>query len=168
MFSKLFITTAVIGLGISTSLAAENVPITGIVQSKCSIFTDTQGVYGNPMPYKLSTTPADGGVLPIIRYDVAAPDYYKARIMHPNGFSSSPDLSDAVAWTGSTSVSEVTDPLMSDYETSKIEYDNTTEFDLTVAGTVWFEVASTVEYGYNKAFPAGTYTSLVVAECIAK
>jgi hypothetical protein len=57
---------------------------------------------------------------------------------------------------------------MSDYETNKIEYNNVTEFDLTVTGTVWFNVNSSVTYGYDKSFPAGTYTSVAVAECIAK
>lgn len=167
MFKKNII-AATIPLLMATAAVAENTPITGIVESKCSIFTDVQGVYGNPSPSILSTARADGGVLPVIRYDVASADYYKARISHPNSFSSAPTLTDAVAWEGSTSVREVSDPLMSDYETDKVEYDNVTEFDLTVAGTVWFEVASSADYGYNKAFPAGNYTAIVTAECIAK
>jgi len=57
---------------------------------------------------------------------------------------------------------------MSGYETNKVEYDNVVEFDLTVAGTVWFNVTSEVAYGYNKPFPGGNYTALVTAECIAK
>tara|TARA_B110000977_G_scaffold184313_1_gene247846 strand:- start:3342 stop:3845 length:504 start_codon:yes stop_codon:yes gene_type:complete len=148
--------------------SAESVPITGTVQSKCSIFTDVQGVYGSPTPYELSTDRVDGGVMPVIRYDVAAPDYYKAVISYPNSFSSSPVLADQVAWTGDVTVSEVSDVLMANYETAKIQYDNTTEFDLTVAGTSWFEVESKALYGYNKAFPAGDYASIAVAECIAK
>ena len=168
MFNKKILLAATIPLFAATTIAAENVPITGMVESKCSIFTDVQGVYGNPTPNVLSTARSDGGILPVIRYDVASADYYKARIGYPNAFSSSPNLPDFVAWEGSTSVKEVSDPLMSDYETDKVEYDNVTEFDLTVAGTVWFEVSSLADYGFNKAFPAGNYTSIVTAECIAK
>lgn len=155
-------------IGLATAVHSQSVPITGIVESKCSIFTDTQGVYGNPTPSLLSTARSDGGILPIIRFDVASADFYKAKITHPSTFSSSPSLPDFVAWTGSTSVSRVSDPLMSGYESAKIEYDNATEFDLTVAGSVWFEVDSSADYGFNKAFPAGNYTALVTAECIAK
>ncbi|MEK9896075.1 MAG: hypothetical protein VW518_06575, partial [Burkholderiaceae bacterium] len=71
-------------------------------------------------------------------------------------------------WTGSTSVSEVSDSGMSGYEADKITYENTTEFDLSIAGTTWFEVSSTAEYGYGKAFPGGIYKAIVQAECIAK
>ena len=168
MFNKKILTALFLTLGTSASLAAQTTPITGIVESKCSIFTDIQGVYGNPTPNTLSTARSAGGVLPVIRFDVASADYYKARIAYPNSFSSAPNLPDFVAWTGSTSVKEVSDPLMSDYETNKIEFDNVTEFDLTVAGTVWFEVDSAADYGFNKAFHAGNYTALVTAECIAK
>lgn len=167
MFKRITILAATAIMSASFA-SAESVPITGTVQAKCSIFTDVQGVYGNPVPYELSTDRVDGGVMPVIRYDVAAPDYYKAVISYPNSFSSSPELTDSVTWTGDIIVSEVSDPLMSDYETNKIQYENTIEFDLTVAGTSWFQVESTAMYGYNKAFPAGDYTSIAVAECIAK
>lgn len=165
---KKTIALAVAALGIATAVHAESVPITGIVESRCSIFADTQGVYGNPTPSMLSTARQDGGIAPIVRFDVAAADFYKAKITYPNGFSSSPSLPDFVSWTGATTVSRVSDPLMSGYETDKIEYDNITEFDLTVAGSVWFQVDSSADYGFNKSFPAGTYTALVTAECIAK
>jgi hypothetical protein len=155
-------------IGLATAVHAESVPITGIVESKCSIFTDTQGVYGNPTPSLLSTARSDGGILPIIRFDVASADFYKAKIAHPVSFSSSPSLPDFVEWSGTASVNRVSDPLMSGYETNKIAYDNVTEFDLTVAGSVWFQVNSSADYGFNKSFPAGTYTALVTAECIAK
>lgn len=169
MFNKKIFTAAVLSLLTAASTAvAQNTPITGVVESKCSIFTDTQGVYGNPSPNILSTARSDGGVMPVIRYDVASADFYKAKISHPNSFSSSPSLSDFVEWEGTASVKQVSNPLMSNYETSKIEYNNATEFDLTVAGTVWFEITSSADYGYNKAFPAGNYTALVTAECIAK
>lgn len=153
---------------ISTSVYAADTPIVGTVQSKCSIYTDRQGVYGNPLPNKLSTEPSDGGVNPVIRYDVAQGDYYIAKLTWPNNFSSSPSLADAVDWDGEVSVSQVSDTLMSDYETGKIEYNNVTEFDMTVAGSVWFEIDSTIEYGFGKSFPAGSYTTVVTAECIAK
>lgn len=167
MFKKIVI-AAIAAAGFVGIAKAENVPIYGTVQAKCSIFTDVQGVYGNPVPYQLTTERASGGIMPVIRYDVAAADYYKAKITYPNTFSSSPDLPDFVTWSGDVSVSEVSDALMSDYETNKVQYDNTIEFDMTVAGTVWYEVESAATYGYNKAFPAGDYTAIVTAECIAK
>jgi len=45
---------------------------------------------------------------------------------------------------------------------------NETTFDMTLAGTTFFTVASTASYGYNRAFPSGSYTALILAECIAK
>jgi len=145
----------------------EDVIITGTVQSKCVINTDTAGVYGNPTPDKLSTAAADGGVMPIIRYDVSLADAYTAKVTTPTSFSTSPNLTDTVTWTGSTTVSSVSDTAMSDYDTNAVEYDATTEFDLHTAGTVWLKVDSTAEYGYNKAFPGGIYRAIVEAECIA-
>jgi hypothetical protein len=56
---------------------------------------------------------------------------------------------------------------MSAYDNNKIEYNNITEIDLTIAGSTWFKVASTANYGYDKAFPAGQYRAVVTAECIA-
>lgn len=147
---------------------AEGVQIEGTVQAKCVIRTDRNGVYGNPIASKLSTMPADGGVTPIIRYDVALAGYYIARITHPTSFSTSPALPDTLAWTGGASVSSVSNPQMSAYDAAKVEYDATTEFDLTVSGTTWFKVDSAAEYGYDKAFPAGTYRSVIQADCIAK
>lgn len=153
---------------LSAAVAAENVPIVGTVESKCVIVTEIPGVYGNPSPSVLSTAPADGGILPIVRYDVVIADYYKAVISTPDSFSSSPTLDDIVNWTGVVSVNEVTDPAMSAYDTEKVEYNNITEFNLSVAGSTWFKVESTADYGYNKAFPAGTYNAVVEAECIAR
>lgn len=165
MFKKLGIALAVAGL--SASVLAEDVQITGTVESKCLVVTDTVGIYGNPTPNLLSTDGSNGGVKPIIRYDVIIADYYKARISHPNGFSESPSLNDVVTWTGSTSVAEVSDAGMSAYDTDKIEFDNITEVDLSIAGSTWFGVESEADYGYDKAFPAGTYRTVVTAECIA-
>jgi len=151
MFKKTLV--ALFCSGIATSAMAIEAPINGRVASKCSIYTDVRGVYGQPTPDVLSTLPADGGVMPKIRYDVALADSYLAKITWPNNFSSSPNLTDNVDWEGAVEVAEVTVPAMSAYETSKIEYDNTVEFDLTVAGTVWFKVTSEAAYGYNKPFP---------------
>lgn len=165
MFKKLVAgLTAVFAMN---TLAQVDVPITGTVESKCIVTTDTQGIYGNPTPNVLSTAQADAGVEPIVRYDVIIADYYKARITHPNSFSESPTLNDVVNWAGVTTVAEVSDALMSAYDQNKIEYDNVTEVDLSVAGSTWFKVESQADYGYDKAFPAGTYRAIVSAECIA-
>lgn len=157
-----------VGVWFAMPLFAAQVDIEGNVQAKCVIHTDRSGVYGNPTADKLSTATADGGVEPIVRYDVAVADYYIAKITYPTTFSTSPPLTDVVNWTGSTSVSSVSDAGMSAYDTSKVTYDATTEFDLTIAGSTWFKVSSTAEYGYGKAFAGGTYRAIVNAECIAK
>ena len=159
-----------LGIAVGKTVKAAEIPIEGTVQSRCLINTDTAGVYGNPNAYTLTTTPADGGVLPIVRYDVSLADAYKARITYPTAFSASPSLSDMVTWTGSVTVSEVSAVGMADYQTDSITYDQTREYDLTATGTTWFQVASTATYGGggNKAFPGGTYRSVVVAECIAQ
>lgn len=154
-------------LALATSANAADVDITGTVESKCVVTTDTIGIYGNPTPSKLSTATADGGVMPIVRYDVIQADYYKAMITHPNQFTDSPALNDVVNWTGTTSVAEVSDAAMSAYDTSKMVYNNVTEVQLTIAGSTWFKVESEANYGYDKAFPAGTYRAVVSAECIA-
>ena len=146
---------------------AESVPITGNVESKCSIYTSTAGVYGNPTPDALSTDPVDGGVFPVVRYDVTIADYYIAKISWPNSFATAPSLSDALNWDGEVTVSNTSDTGMAGYEAAKVEYENVTEYDLTVAGSTWFQVDSEVTYGYGKSFPGGTYSANVVAECIA-
>ena len=64
----------------TTAAFAESTPIVGNVSSKCTIWTDTAGVYGNPTPDNLSTAAGDGGVQPVIRYDVSIADYYTAKI----------------------------------------------------------------------------------------
>lgn len=152
---------------ICSSAMAEETIIMGNVESKCVINTDTTGVYGNPIAGKLSTSTADGGVEPVIRYDVALGGSYTARIVAPNSFSSSPVLTDTVFWEGSSSVKEVSDTLMADYESNAVTYDYTTEYNLHTAGTTWFSVSSLAEYGFGKAYPAGEYRSVVIAECIA-
>lgn len=152
---------------LASTAVAEQVPITATVESNCSIYTTTEGVYGQPSVDEITTNAASGGVEPRIRYDVAQAGYYTARISWPDSFSSSPALTDTVTWDGEVTVGEVTDPTMSAYETNKVEYNNVTEFDLTVAGTVWFDVSSTATYGYDRPFPAGNYSAIVTAECIA-
>lgn len=153
---------------ISGSIMAADIPIEGTVQSRCVIQTDIAGVYGQPNAYTLSTAPADGGVLPIVRYDVSLADAYYARISHPTDFSSSPSLNDTVTFAGETEVSSVGDAGMSGYEAAKVTYGNSTEYDLTVAGSTWFKTSSTVTNGGDKAFNPGTYRAVVQAECIAK
>lgn len=167
MFKKVLAATAVAAALSVPAMANVEVPITGSVESKCVVTTDTVGVYGNPIPGRLSTANADGGVRPIIRYDVIIADYYKARVAWPNGFSESPTLNDVVNWTGDVTVAEVSDPGMSAYDNNKIEFNNVIEVDLTIAGSTWFKVDSQADYGYDKAFPAGTYRAMVEAECIA-
>ena len=152
---------------VSVNAVAESVPIYGTVESKCVITTDTVGVYGNPTPNKLSTTAADGGVEAIIRYDVITGNYYKARITYPNDFSTAPALEDVVNWEGSVAVDEVTDPAMAAYDTDKVEYNNVYETNLAIAGSTWFKVSSTADYGYEKSFPSGNYSAVVEAECVA-
>lgn len=164
MFKKVLLASL---LAIPFVTTAEDIPITGTVTSKCVIYTETAGVYGNPSPNVLSTAAADGGVQPTIRFDVVQSGYYKAAITTPSSFTSSPTLADVVSWSGSVVVSRVTDAAMSIYTTNKTSYNDTTEFNLTVPGSVWFKADSKAEYGYNKAFPAGTYRSIVTASCIA-
>lgn len=164
MFKKIVLASL---LALPLLSVAQDVPIVGTVSSKCIIYTETPGVYGNPSPSVLSTLPVDGGVQPIIRYDVLQSGYYKAVITTPNSFSSSPSLTDNVTWTGSVDVSRVTNAAMSAYSTNKITYNNTTEIVLSIPGSVWFKADSKAEYGYNKAFPAGTYRAMVTASCIA-
>jgi hypothetical protein len=152
----------------ATVALAETAPITGTVESKCVIFTETNGVYASPLASRLTTSPTDGGVQPIIRFDVALADAFLGRISYPTSFSSSPSLPDTTTFTGDVEVSTVSDVGMADYDTDKIEFDNTHEYDLTVAGTTRFKVSSQMDYGDTKALPAGTYTAIVNAECIAK
>ena len=82
-----------VALACTGAIASSNTPITGTVESKCVIQTDTDGVYGNPTADNLSTYPADGGVKPVIRYDIVTANAYKALISYPTSFSSSPDFS---------------------------------------------------------------------------
>ena len=168
MFKK-SILAGIMSLGCFASAYAVDIPITGNVQSKCIITTDTPGIYGNPNAYTLTTAAADGGVQPIVRDDVTLADAYYAQITTPTDFDQSPSLSDTVTWTGSTEVSSVSDATnMGDYETNKVVFGETTQYDLTATGSTWFKSTSTATYGGTKAFPGGTYTANVEAVCIAK
>ena len=166
MFNKTLKLWAIL-MTFCASAFAEEIPISGTVESKCIVTQDTAGVYGNSSPESLSTASADGGVHPVVRYDVIQADYYMAKISHPTSFTESPALNDTVTWTGTTSVDQVSDASMSAYDTSKVEYDNVTEVDLSIQGSTWFKIESDADYGYGKAFPGGQYQAVVSAECIA-
>ena len=167
MFKKAMLITA-LGLTMSPVLAAD-IPINGTVQSRCIISTDTAGTYGNPNAYTLTTTPADGGVLAVTRFDVTLADAYYAVITAPSEFSSSPNLPDTVTWTGDTEVQAVSDATgMGSYETDKVEYGYTDKYDLTATGSTWFKTSSTATMGGSKAFPGGNYTAVVEAVCVAQ
>ena len=166
MFKKALAVGLVTALSVTSAYAVDT-QVVGTVQSKCVIVTDTPGIYGNPNPYELSTDAVDGGVEPVVRFDVVIADYYKAVITTPRAFSVSPTLTDIVNWTGSVSTARVSVSGMSAYDAAKRVYDNVTEFDLTIAGTTWFKASSKAEYGADKAFPAGTYRAVIGAECIA-
>jgi hypothetical protein len=151
------------------SAQAVDVPISGTVQSRCVITTDTPGTYGNPNAYTLTTSSSDGGVQPIVRYDVTLADAYYAQITTPTSFDTSPSLTDTVTWTGSTEVSSVSDATnMASYETNKTTFGQTTQYDLTATGSTWFKSTSVATNGGNKAFPGGNYSATVEAVCVAK
>lgn len=171
--SKNLIKLAMFAIGttaLSSAFAlAETVPITGMVESRCVIQTDTSGFYGNPNAYTLTTDPTQGGVLPVVRFDVTLADSYYARITAPTEFSSSPNLPDVVTWTGDTEVEAVSDASgMGTYESDKIEFGYTDQYDLTATGSTWFKTSSEAVLGGTRPFPGGNYTALVLAECIAK
>ena len=43
-------------------------------------------------------------------------------------------------------------------------------YPLSIAGATWFGVSSVATYGggQQKAFPGGSYTAVVIAECVAQ
>ena len=145
---------------------ASSVDIVGNVAAKCVIQSAKAGVYGNPTADVLSTSPSDGGVLPVIRIDVAIADTYVANITYPTSFTSSPSLTDSVEWTGSTAVTQTSDAGMSGYDAAKTVAGSTTTYNLTIAGSTWFSTASTATYAVNKPFTGGTYVAQVTASCI--
>lgn len=156
-------------IGASSSIFAENIYIDGNVQSRCSIFTDLAGTYGNPSAFKLSTTPADGGRIPIMRYDVSLANAYRAEIATPISFSSSPSLSDSTVFTGAVLYTQGSVSGMSAYQAaSSTPTSNSRSYNLTLAGSTWFSASSEVLYGGGNQtpFPSGDYRAIVVARCI--
>tara|TARA_R110000824_G_scaffold112088_1_gene261004 strand:- start:787 stop:1305 length:519 start_codon:yes stop_codon:yes gene_type:complete len=158
------------GCSLFTSKVEANTNINGSVESRCSINTDTAGYYGNPNAYTLNTTASDGGQKPILRLDVSLASAYIAAISYPTSFSSSPSLSDSVAFTGGVAVVQVSASGMDGYQAASTVTNSgsTRNYNLSTAGSTWFEVTSQAVYGGNKAFPSGSYATTVVAECIAQ
>ena len=153
-------------LAFASPALANNVDIVGNVAAKCVIQTTKTGAYGNPTPDKLSTAVSDGGILPEIRIDVAIANSYTANITYPTSFTSSPSLSDTVAWTGSVAVSNTSDAGMSGYDSAKTVSGATTSYILTTAGSTWFALSSTATYASSKPFTGGTYITQMSASCI--
>tara|TARA_B110000285_G_scaffold188931_1_gene215330 strand:- start:1533 stop:2045 length:513 start_codon:yes stop_codon:yes gene_type:complete len=156
-------------IGASTSIFAENIYIDGTVESRCSIFTDTSGFWGNPSAFKLSTLPADGGRVPVIRYDVSLASAYRAEIATPISFSSSPTLSDSTVFTGAVTVTQTSSADMSGYQAaSTTPASNKRAYELTVAGSTWFSASSLALYGGGNQtpYPSGSYKGIVLATCI--
>ena len=165
--NKLLLTIGLI-LGMTSAYAGTN--IVGSVESRCTVDTDTPGAYGNPNAYTLTTAPASAGQVPIVRFDVSLADAYYAQVSYPTSFSSSPSLSDSVTWTGAVTVVQTSTSDMSGYQAASTTTGAMRQYALTVAGTTWFDATSIATYGggQNKAFPGGSYSSVVVAECVAQ
>jgi len=151
-----------------TPALALDIPITAEVSGSCVIAVETNGIYGQPNAYTLSTTPADGGRLAISRVDVTLANAYKVEFDAPDSFSSSPVLNDVVTFTSDTEVSAVSDATnMADYETDKTESGNKDSYELTASGSTWFKHSSTAVNGGSRAFASGNYQAVVTATCIA-
>jgi len=161
---KLALITSVF-LFFTNLVQAETSSMSGIVQSKCSIWTEVNGVYGNALSTKLDTLPASGGVKGNVRLDVLQAASYKAKFTAPVAWSSSPPLNDSGAFVNSVVVGVVSVAAMSAYEAAKVTYNNVTEFNLTLAGSTNFVLNSA--FTYAKALPAGNYSSVWTVECIA-
>ena len=171
--NKLFTIALVLGLtgcSLFTSKVEANTSISGTVESRCTVATDTAGYYGNPNAYTLNTTASDGGQKPIVRFDTSLADAYYAQVSYPTSFSSSPSLGDTVTWTGAVAVVQTSSTDMSGYQAASTTSGAMRQYALTIAGTTWFDIASSAAYGggNNTAFPGGSYTAVVVAECIAQ
>jgi|TARA_R110000803_G_scaffold111610_2_gene180055 hypothetical protein len=165
---KLLITIALM-LGATTAYA-ENIDISGTVESRCTVNTDTPGYYGNPNAYTLTTLPASAGQEPIVRFDVTLADAYFAQVSYPTSFSSSPSLPDTVSWTGEITVDQTGSADMSGYQAASTTAGSMRQYALAFAGATWFKSTSIATYGggQNKAFPGGAYKAVVLAECIAQ
>ena len=171
--NKLLLTTLVLsltGCSLFASKVEANADITGSVESRCIVNTDTPGVYGNPNAYTLTTTPASGGQKPIVRFDVSLANAYYAQVSYPTSFSSSPSLSDTVAWTGAVAVAQSSGSDFDGYQTASTTTGALRQYAMAHAGTLWVDVQSQATYGggQQKAFPGGSYTAIVVAECVAQ
>ena len=155
---------------VATTAYAANIDITGTVQSRCIVNTDTPGVYGNPNAYTLTTLPASAGQVPIVRIDSSLANAYNAQISYPTSFSSSPSLSDTTAWVGAVGVEQTSSSDMSGYQAASTTTGAMRTYPLSIAGTTWFSVASTATYGggQQKPFPGGSYKAVILAECIAQ
>ena len=173
--NKLFTIALVLGLtgcSLFTSKVEANTNITGTVESRCTVNTDTAGYYGNPNAYTLTTLPASAGQVPIVRVDTSLANAYKAQISYPTSFSSSPSLGDTVVWTGAVAVEQTSSTDMSGYQAASTTADGGAMriYELVHAGATWFSVSSVATYGggQQKAFPGGSYSAVVTAECIAQ
>ena len=166
---KYLLITIGLMLGATTAYAA-NIDITGTVQSRCIVNTDTPGVYGNPNAYTLTTLPASAGQVPIVRIDSSLANAYNAQISYPTSFSTSPSLSDTTAWEGAVGVEQTSSADMSGYQAASTTTGAMRIYPLSIAGTTWFSVASTATYGggQQKPFPGGSYKAVILAECIAQ
>lgn len=155
---------------VATTAYAGNIDITGTVESRCIVNTDTPGVYGNPNAYTLTTLPASAGQVPIVRIDSSLANAYNAQISYPTSFSSSPSLSDTTAWVGAVGVEQTSSADMSGYQAASTTTGAMRTYPLSIAGTTWFSVASTATYGggQQKPFPGGSYKAVILAECIAQ
>ena len=155
---------------VATTAYAANIDITGTVQSRCIVNTDTPGVYGNPNAYTLTTLPASAGQVPIVRIDSSLANAYNAQISYPTSFSTSPSLSDTTAWVGAVGVEQTSSADMSGYQAASTTTGAMRTYPLSIAGTTWFSVASTATYGggQQKPFPGGSYKAVILAECIAQ
>ena len=161
--NKLFTIALVLGLtgcSLFTSKVEANTNITGTVESRCTVNTDTTGYYGNP------------GQVPIVRIDTSLANAYKAQISYPTSFSSSPSLGDTTVWTGAVGVDQTSSSDMSGYQAASTTANGGAMriYPLTIAGATWFSIASVATYGggQQKPFPGGSYTAVVIAECVAQ
>ena len=154
-----------------TAIYADNIDITGQVESRCTINTDTAGTYGNPSAYTLTTQPASGGSVPVVRVDVSLANAYYAQISTPTAFSTSPSLSDTAVFSGAVAVVQTSSSDMSGYQAaSTTPSSSMRQYALTIAGTTWFSASSQALYGGGNQtpFPSGSYKAVVVATCIAQ
>ena len=94
------------------------IDIDGSVESRCTIADVTEGRYGNPNAYTLTTDPSSNGQVPVVRFDTTLANAYFARVSYPTSFTVSPSLSDNVTWTGAVSVKATGESGMSGYQSA--------------------------------------------------